>query len=166
MQNVVLLNLVHSLATPFGFPRVSPALLSFFDGHVFLLHPFVLCKTYTHYIFTPASRIPNTIILDFQRYVPRPLLFLIPSSSRSFLVHIQSSLHPLISPSPSLPPSSCRPCFTPQSPAVNVSHEHEHILQVHTVDDLIVITCRIRCPVSCSFSAVTVSVTNFMQATH
>lgn len=46
-----------------------------------------------------------------------------------------------------LPPPPSR---SHKSPAVDVSHSHEHTLQVHTVDDLVVITCRVRHFVSCS----------------
>jgi len=46
VQNVILLNSVSPLPV-----LESPPFLSFLNGHVFLLHPFVLCKTATHYTF-------------------------------------------------------------------------------------------------------------------
>jgi hypothetical protein len=120
VQNVVLLKSVHLLTIRLWPPWVSPAFLSFHDGHAFLLHPFVLRKIHTHYIFTCIAHSKRNYPCSPVLCTTSLIIHHLPSSSRSFTVHIQPLLNPLISPSPSpplstvfLPHKSCSPATDP-----------------------------------------------------
>jgi len=152
VQNVVLLNQRTSLPSAFEPPWFPPVLLSFLDGHAFLLHPFFPCKINTHYIFTciahskrnyprfPVLCTTSLIILHLSRHRVALSLFIFnPPSSAGISLSLTPVVNRVFYP---------RIAFPHKSPDVDASHIHEHVLQAYTVDGPTVITCRVWCPAS------------------
>lgn len=161
VQNVVLLNSDNS----FPLPLAAFFLLSFLDGHVFLSHPFVLCKTDTHYIL-PLHRASQTqlstslvIFISYHRVILSLSIFDPPSGENSLILLVSRVFFY----------KSCFPTSRPLTAFKYVSHSCEHVPQVDPVDSLAVIPCHLWYTVPCSLLTPIVPVAIFIRgwrATH